>query len=254
MLKIKNILISQPKPEEGIKSPYLDIAAKYDVNVVFRPFIKVEGYTLNEFSKQKIDIPNYSAIVFVARTGVDQFFRLAKEGKGKIVPEMKYFCLNESFAFYIQKYIKFRKRKIFSAPTGRLNELFAMIEKNANEKFLFILPQTGNEEVDKFLEKSKINYDRAIMYRSVNNEFGRSEKFNYDMVIFFSPLGVQSLLKSFPKFEQGEIYFGCLGASAAQAIRDAGFRVDLEVPNPQFSSMTLAVEDFIQKNQKGSKK
>ena len=228
MLKIKNILISQPKPEEGIKSPYLDIAAKYDVNVVFRPFIKVEGYTLNEFSKQKIDIPNYSAIVFVARTGVDQFFRLAKEGKVKIVPEMKYFCLNESFAFYIQKYIKFRKRKIFSAPTGRLNELFAMIEKNANEKFLFILPQTGNEEVDKFLEKSKINYDRA--------------------------LGVQSLLKSFPKFEQGEIYFGCLGASAAQAIRDAGFRVDLEVPNPQFSSMTLAVEDFIQKNQKGSKK
>lgn len=254
MLRIKNILISQPKPEEGIKSPYLDIAAKYDVNMFFRPFIKVEGYTINEFSKQKIDIPSYSAIVFVARTGVDQFFRLAKEGKVKIVPEMKYFCLNESFAFYIQKYIKFRKRKIFSAPTGRLADLFAMLTKNAGEKFLFVLPETGNEEVDKLLSKSKLNYGRAIMYRSVNNNFGKNEKFNYDMVILFSPLGMQSLLKSFPDFEQGDMYFGCLGASAAQAIREAGFRVDLEVPNPQFSSITLALEDFIQKNHKGSKK
>lgn len=253
MLKIKNILISQPKPE-GNKSPYFDIATKYDVNVVFRPFIKVEGLTITEFNKQKIDITAYSAIVFVARTGVDHFFRLAKDGKVKIVPEMKYFCLNETFAYYIQKYIKFRKRKIFSATSGKINDLFAMLEKNPSEKFLFILPETSNEDVDKFLAKTTLDTTKAFMYRTVNNEFSKSEKFNYDMTIFFSPFGIQSLLKSFPNFEQGEMYFGCLGTAAAQAIKDAGFRVDLEVPNPQFSSITLALEDFIQKNHKGSKK
>lgn len=253
MLKIKNILVSQPQPE-GTKSPYFDIATKYDVNIVFRPFIKVEGYTISEFTKQKIDIASYSAIVFVARTGVDHFFRIAKDGKVKIVPEMKYFCLNESFAFYIQKYIKFRKRKIFSATSGKMNDLFALLEKHENEKFLFILPETSNEEVDKFLSQSTLKYDKAFMYRTVNNEFAKNEKFDYDMIIFFSPFGIHSLLKNFPKFEQGEMYFGCLGTAAAQAIKDSGFRVDLEVPNPQFSSITLALEDFIQKNQKGSKK
>lgn len=253
MLKIKNILISQPQPE-GNKSPYFDIATKYDVNVVFRPFIRVEGLTISEFAKQKIDIASYSAIVFVARTGVDHFFRLAKEGKVKIVPEMKYFCLNETFAFYIQKYIKFRKRKIFSAASGKINDLLAMLEKHPTERFLFILPESSNEDVDKFLAQTTLNTTKAFMYRSVSNEFTKSEKFDYDMLIFFSPFGIQSLLKSFPKFEQGEIYFGCLGTAAAQAIKDAGFRVDLEVPNAQFSSITLALEDFIQKNQKGSKK
>ena len=132
MPKIKSILVSQPQPE-GTKSPYFDIAEKHDLKVVFRPFIKVEGYSINEFSKQKINIPDYSAIVFVARTGVDHFFRLAKEGKMKIVPEMKYFCLTESFAYYIQKYIKCRNRKIFSASTGRIADLFSMLEKNSSE-------------------------------------------------------------------------------------------------------------------------
>ena len=172
MPKIKSILVSQPQPE-GTKSPYFDIAEKHDLKVVFRPFIKVEGYSINEFSKQKINIPDYSAIVFVARTGVDHFFRLAKEGKMKIVPEMKYFCLTESFAYYIQKYIKFRKRKIFSATTGRIADLFAMLEKNSSEKFLIVLPENGNEELEKLLSKSKLNYTKAYMYRTVSNDFGK---------------------------------------------------------------------------------
>jgi uroporphyrinogen-III synthase hemD len=252
--KIKSILVSQPQPE-GTKSPYFDIAEKHDLKVVFRPFIKVEGYSINEFSKQKINIPDYSAIVFVARTGGDHFFRLAKEGKMKIVPEMKYFCLTESFAYYIQKYIKFRKRKIFSATTGRIADLFAMLEKNSSEKFLIVLPENGNEELEKLLSKSKLNYTKAYMYRTVSNDFGKNEKFDYDMVIFFSPFGVQSFINSFPNFEQGpDKYFGCLGTAAAQSLKEAGFRVDIEVPNPQFSSITLAIEDFVHRNHKGGKK
>ncbi len=253
MLKINNILVSQPEPEG--KSPYLDIAEKYGVNVTFRPFIRVEGVSAAEFLKQKIDISQYTAIVFVARTGVDHFFRLAKETKVKIVPELKYFCLNTSFAFYIQKYVKYRKRRIFAAESGRVEELFEMLDKYRTEKFLFVLPEILNKETDQLIKNSKLeDYDRAIMYRSVNNTFTKREKFDYDMVIFFSPHGINSLKKSFPKFEQGEMYFGCLGKLTADSVRKAGFRVDLEVPNPKFSSMTLALEDFVQNNQKGSKK
>ncbi len=250
MSKIKNILVSQQRPE-GTKSPYFDIEKKYNVNIEFRPFIKVEGVGLTEFLRQKIDLSKYSAIVFMTKIGIDHFFRLATESKTKIVPELKYFCLNESFAFYIQKYVKYRKRKVFAAQTGRLNELFAMLEKNKTEKFLFILPENTNDELEKMLSKSSLKYDKAVMYRTVSNDFGADEKLNFDMFLFFSAHGIQSLTKSFPNFEQGEKYFGCLGKVAAKSIKDAGFRLDLEVPNPKFSSLTQALEDFIQQNHKG---
>ncbi len=218
MLKIKNLLVSQQKPE-GTKSPYFDIAEKYNINIKFRPFIKVEEMPLAEFLKQKIDISQYTAIVFMARVGIDNFFRMANESKTKIVPELKYFCLNESFAFYIQKYVKYRKRKVFGAQSGKLEDLFALLEKNKNEKFLFVLPDNPTKEIDALLKKSKLNYSKGLMYRSVTNEFKKSEKLDYDMFLFFSPNGVGSLMKSFPDFEQGERYIGCLGTATAKAIK-----------------------------------
>jgi len=253
VLKIKNILVSQPEPE-GAKSPYFDIAKKYGVNIFFRPFIKVEGISLKEFLNQKIEISEYSAVVFVAKTGIDHFFRLAKENKVKISAELKYFCLNESFSYYIQKYVKYRKRKVFAPTTGKIKDLFNLLNTHIEEKFLIILPEKPNEEISELLVKSNLNHKEAFMYRSVSNNFTKTERFNYDMLIFFSPLGVHTMIKNFPKFKQGEVYIGCLGSAAAQAIRDAGFRVDLEVPNPQFSSITLAIEDFIKTNQKNLKK
>ena len=255
MPKISKVLISQAQPEG--KSPYFDIAEKYGVEIVFRPFIKVEGLTVVEFLKQKIDLSKYNAIVFFAQHGIDNFFRLAKETKVNIVPELKYYCLNEKFAHYLQTYVKFRKRKIFYTENGKTSELFGLFGKYAKtDRFLFILPEAVNDEIDSLINSCKIEkYDRCVMYRTVPNLFSKKEKFDYDMSVFFSPHGIASLKKSFPKFEQDEhTYFGCLGKLTADSIREAGFRVDLEVPNPQFTGMVPALEDFIKKNHKGSKK
>jgi len=166
--------------------------------------------------------------------------------------EIKYFCISEAVAFYLQKHINFRKRKVFYG-AGKLADMFAVINKNPEEKFFFVLPENNNEEIFEFLKDAKVEYQPAIVYRSVSNDFTEDEPFDYDMLIFFSPQGINSLLKNFPDFEQGEICIGALGASTAQSIRDAGFRVDLEVPNPNFSSMSVALDDFLKQNRKKMK-
>jgi len=252
MLKIKKILISQPKPETG-KSPYFDIAEKYNVKVDFRPFIKVETISAKEFRNQRVDINNFTAVVFTSRTGIDNYFALAKEARIPKNDEIKYFCISEAVAFYLQKHINFRKRKVFYGTTGKLADMFSVINKNPEEKFLFVLPENNNEEIFDFLKNVKVEYQTAIVYRSVSNDFTEDEPFDYDMLIFFSPQGILSLQKNFPDFEQGELCIGALGASTAQSIKDAGFRVDLEVPTPNFSSMSAALDDFIKQNRKNLK-
>ena len=251
MLKIKKILISQPKPETG-KSPYFDIAEKYNVKIEFRPFIKVEAISAKEFRNQKLDINNFTAVVFTSRAGIDNYFALAKEVRIPKSDEVKYFCISEAVAFYLQKHINFRKRKVFYG-AGKLADMFAVINKNPEEKFFFVLPENNNEEIFEFLKDAKVEYQTAIVYRTVSNDFTEDEPFDYDMLIFFSPQGINSLQKNFPDFEQGEICIGALGASTAQSIRDAGFRVDLEVPNPNFSSMSVALDDFLKQNRKNLK-
>ena len=167
---------------------------------------------------------------------------------------MKYFCISETVALYLQRYIQYRKRKVFFSATGKLPELITVLNKHADEKYLFVTSEVPNEDTLKALEGSKIKFDKAVMYRTVSNDFTPDEPFDYDMLLFFSPAGIDSLLKNFPNFEQGEIQIGTFGPTTAQAVRDAGLRLDLEAPKPGVPSMTMALDNFLKENTKKSKK
>ena len=251
-MKVKKVLVSQPKPTSE-KSPYYDIAEKYGVNIEFRPFIKVEGLTSKEFRQQKISIPEFTAIIFTARTAIDHFFRLCEELRVSIPDTMKYFCVTESVALYLQKYIVYRKRKIFFGNSGKLDDLLPSLIKHSGEKFLLPVSDVHKEQTS-LLEKNNINYTKAVMYRTVSNDFGPDEKFDYDMLVFFSPSGINSLLKNFPEFEQNDIKIGCFGPTTAKAVREAGLRLDIEAPRPEAPSMTPALELFFKEQNKVSKK
>ncbi|MDN5297370.1 MAG: uroporphyrinogen-III synthase [Bacteroidota bacterium] len=247
--KVKKILISQPKPTTD-KSPYYEIAEKFHVEIHFRPFIKVERVSVKEFRQQRINIPDYTAIVFTARTAIDHFFSLCEELRITMPETMKYFCISESVALYLQKYIVYRKRKIFFSQTGKIEGLNTAITKHSKEKFLVPVPDQHNDEVTRFLEEKKIDYTESVMYRTVSNDFDKDEPFDYDMVIFFSPAGVQSLFKNFPDFKQGDIAIGCFGSTTAKAVEEAGLRLDCEAPLPGLPSMTAALENFLKENHK----
>ncbi len=252
-MKIKKILVSQPKPTTE-KSPYFDISEKYNVKIDFRPFIKVEPILAKEFRTQRVSILDHTAIIFNARHGIDHFFRLCEEMRITIPETMKYFCVSETVAVYLQRYIHYRKRKVFYGATGKLAELVVIMNKHLDEKYLFITSDVQNEDTLAALEKSKITLNKAVMYKTVSNDFGREEEFNYDMLIFFSPIGIASLLKNFPNFDQGEIQIGCFGATTAQAVRDANLRIDIEAPLPGVPSMTMAIDNFLKENLKKTKK
>lgn len=243
-MKVKKVLVSQPKPASE-KSPYYEIAEKYGVEIEFRPFIKVEGLSAKEFRQSKISISDFTAIIFTARTAIDHFFRLAEEMRVNIPDTMKYFCTTESIALYLQKYIVYRKRKIFHGNTGKLDDLLPYFIKHSKEKFLFAVSDVNKADETNVLDKNNINYTKAVMYRTVSNDFGPEEKFDYDMLIFFSPSGIDSLLKNFPNFKQDEIKIGTFGATTAKAVRDAGLRLDMEAPNPKAPSVTAALDLFL---------
>lgn len=244
-MKIKKILVSQPKPFSD-KSPYFDIAARHGVEMVFRPFIKVEGLSAREFRQQKINITDFSAVIFTARTAIDHFFRLCEEMRLTIPDTMKYFCTTESIALYLQKYIVYRKRKIFHGETGKLADMLPSLTKHNKETFLYAVSDVHKNDTNaEMLDKAKINYTKAVMYRTVSNDFTPDEPFDYDMLLFFSPAGIDSLLKNFPEFQQGDIQVGCFGASTAKAIEEAGLRLDLSAPSPKAPSITAALDLFL---------
>ncbi len=252
-MKIKRILVSQPKPESE-KSPYFEIIEKYGVKIDFRPFIKVVPVSAKEFRLQRISILDFSAIIFTARTGVDHFFRLCQEMRITVPEDMKYFCISESVALYLQKYIQYRKRKVFFGTTGKLPEMITAMQKHVSEKYLLACTDVYNEEITKLLDENNFIYDKGIMYRTVSNDFAEDEPFDYDMLVFFSPSGIASLLKNFPDFKQEDIRIACFGKTTAQAVLDAGLRLDLEVPQPQFSSMTAALDFYLKEINKNGKK
>lgn len=252
-LKIKKILVSQPQPTTE-KSPYFDISEKYNVKIDFRPFIKVEPVFAREFRAQRISILDHTAIIFNARHGIDHFFRLCEEMRITIPETMKYFCVSESVALYLQRYIHYRKRKVFYGVTAKLSELVTIMNKHLDEKYLFITSDVQNEDTMALFEKTKLVYNKAVMYKTVSNDFGPDEEFNYDMLLFFSPMGIGSLLKNFPDFEQKDIQIGCFGATTVQAVRDAGLRLDIEAPTPGVTSMTMALENFLKESNKKIRK
>lgn len=242
-VNVKKILVSQPKPSSE-KSPYYELAQKHNVEIVFRPFIKVEGLSAKEFRAQKVSIPEHTAVIFTAKTAIDHFFRLCEEMRYTVPDTQKYFCTSESVGMYLQKYIVYRKRKIFNSPTGKLADLIPFMVKHKNEKYLLAVSDVNNGSEAEVLG-DKVNYDRAVMYRTVSNDFGPDEPFDYDMLVFFSPQGIESLFKNFPNFDQGEKVIATFGASTAKAARDAGLRVDIEAPNPKAPSMTAAIDNYL---------
>ena len=249
-LNIKKVLVSQPKPASE-KSPYFDIAEKYGVEINFRPFIKVEPISAKEFRQQKISILDHTAVIFTARTAIDHFFHLCEELRVTIPETMKYFCMTEAIAVYLQKYIVYRKRKIFFGQTGKAEDLVAIIAKHAKEKYLVPLSDVHKEDLLLMLEAKKINFTRAVMYRTVSNDFTAEEEFDYDMLVFFSPSGISSLLKNFPDFKQDDIKIGCFGPTTAKAVKEAGLRLDVEAPTAEAPSMTAALDLYLKKQQNG---
>lgn len=244
-MEIKKILVSQPKPTTE-KSPYYDIAQKYDVEIVFRPFIKVEGLTSKEFRQQKISILDHTAIIFTTRTAIDHFFTLCKSLRITIPDTMKYFCTTENISLYLQKYIVYRKRKIhFGNKTNKIEDIVQLLAKY-NEKYLYPISDVHKDD-NSVLEDANINYTKAIMYRTVSNDFTPEEKFDYDMLVFFSPSGIASLLKNFPNFEQGDIKIACFGPTTAKAAKEAGLRLDIEAPTPEMPSITGALDAYLKK-------
>jgi len=250
-LKIKKILVSQPKPETP-KSPYFDLAEKSNLKIDFRPFIQVEAIPAKEFRTQKVNLLEHTAVVFTSRTAIDHFFRVAEELRLVIPDTMKYFCISEATAFYLQKYIVYRKRKIFHS-TGKFPDLVEVIKKHKEESFLVPLSDIHKVEIPTLLNKAKINYSKAILYRTVSSDLSDLKDIDYDILVFFSPSGIASLMQNFPDFEQKDTKIASFGPATAKAVKDAGLRLDIQAPMPQAPSMTMALEQFIKKHNKDNK-
>lgn len=242
------ILVSQPKPQTE-KSPYFDVANKYGVEMVFRPFIKVEPMSAKEFRQQKVSILDHTAVVFTSRHAIDHFFTLCKELRITIPDTMKYFCVSETVAHYIVKYVQYRKRKIFISPTGRVTDLMPFMLKHKTEKYFVPQSSIHTDDIKKMLEEAGLTHSEAVMYYTVSNDFGPDEPFDYDMLVFFSPEGINSLLKNFPNFQQGDIAIACLGDKTIKLAEEQGLRVDMR-PTAELRSVPAMIEDYIKKKKK----
>lgn len=247
-MKIKKILVSQPKPNTD-KSPYFDLAEKNNLKIDFRPFIHVEGISAKEFRKERINILDFNALIFTSRTAINHFFRVAEELKVTVPDTMKYFCISESTAFYLQKYIVYRKRKIFYG-NGKFDDLMELVKKSSSLKFLVPLSDIHKQEIPDKLTTAKINYTKAILYRTVSSDLSDLKDVNYDVLVFFSPSGVASLYQNFPDFEQKNTKIAAFGPTTQKAVEEAGLKLDIKAPTPQSPSMTMALEAFIKKSKK----
>jgi uroporphyrinogen-III synthase len=251
-MKIKRILVSQPRPDSE-KSPYFELAEKNNVKIDFRPFSHVEGVACKDFRKQRIDILTHTGVIFNSKTAIDHFFRVCGELRIIVPDTMKYFCISEAVAFYLQKYIIYRKRKIFFG-AGTINDLIEVVSKHGDERYLLPFSDLPHEELTEQLDKHSIRYERAILYHNVSSDLSDFSVINYDLLVFFSPSGIRSLLKNFPEFQQNEIRIGSFGAATAKAVVDAGLRLDLQAPRPEAPSMIMALDMFIREQNKNCKK
>ncbi len=242
-MKVKTILVSQPEPKME-NSPYSRLIEKEKVKVDFRPFIHVEGVDAKDVRQQKIDLKNYTAIILTSRNAVDHFFRIAEEMRFKVPDSMKYFCQSEAVAYYLQKYVVYRKRKIY---VGKMNfaDLEALFKKYKEEKFLLPSSDTLKVIVPETLNKLGIDWTRGIFYKTVISDLSDLRNVYYDVLVFFSPSGIESLLKNFPDFEQNDTRIAVFGNSTVNAATDAGLRIDIKAPTPETPSMTMALQRYI---------
>lgn len=245
MRKVKSILVTQEAPTDPA-SPYFKIAEKYAVKVDFRPFIQVEPVPVKEFRKQKIEILNYTAVIFTSRNAVDHFFTICRELKIEMPPDMKYFCISEQTSNYLQKYIVIRKRKIFTGLKDT-RDLLEIIKKHKNEKFLFPCSDIRKNDIPNFLRENDYQFSEAITHHTVAADLSDLKEVFYDILAFFSPSGIHSLYTNFPDFKQNNTRIAAFGPATAQAVRDAGLVLDIEAPLPNAPSMTGALELYIKK-------
>lgn len=247
--KVKTILISQPKPETE-KNPYYDLAKKYNLIETFRQFIKIEGLPAKDFRSQRIDILEHQAVILTSRMAVDHFFRMCNEMRITVPETMKYFCINEATAYYLQKYIQYRKRKIFFGHQT-IQDLVDVIKKNKDEKFLLPASDVQKEQICDFLDALSIKYTKAIMYRTVSADLSDIKNLNeYDVLVFFTPAGIRSLKQNFPNFKQGNTRIACFGVAAANELKNLGYRLDIYAPNPKNPSMSGALDEYIKEANK----
>ncbi|NOQ71648.1 MAG: uroporphyrinogen-III synthase [Crocinitomix sp.] len=247
-MSVKTILVSQPKPETE-KSPYFDLADKYKLKIDFRPFINIEGLTTREFREQKVELSKMTAVILTSKTAVDHFFRIAEETRFKVPDAMKYFCMSEAVAYYLQKYVVYRKRKIFYGRTN-ITDLMEVLKKHKGEKYLLPCSDILRATIPNTLEENNINFAKLVLYRTVASDLSDLEDVKYDILVFFSPSGIESLLKNFPGFKQNKTMIAAFGPTTANAVKQNNLRLDIHAPLPQAPSMTMAIEQFI----KGKKK
>ena len=251
-MKIKKILVSQPEPQSD-KNPYSEIAEKNNVKIEFRQFIHVEPVEVKEFRKQRVNILDHSAVIFTSKTAIDHFFRMCTEMRILVPDSMKYFCTSESIAHYLQKYIVYRKRKIFYGK-GKFVELMEVLDKHKSEKFLVPLSDQHKIEIPELLSQHKLKHTIAVFYLTVSSDLSDLSMLNYDVLVFFSPSGIKSLLVNFPEFKQNDTKIASFGNSTARAVKEAGLRLDLQAPLPNAPSMTMALDLFIKEHNKNCKK
>jgi uroporphyrinogen-III synthase len=247
-LAIKTILVSQPKPE-GDKSPYYDLAEKYKLKIDFRPFIKVEGIDAKEFRAQRVNIAEHTAIILTSKVAVDHFFRIAEETRFEVPDTMKYFCISEAVALYLQKYVAYRKRKIFFGKQT-IDDLVEVMKKHKSERFLLPCTDILRDIIPITLEQHGFPFTKVVLYRTVAADLSDLENVYYDMLVFFSPGGIESLLKNFPDFKQNNTVIAAFGPTTANAVMKNNLRLDVHAPHPKAPSMVGAIELFIKEQAK----
>jgi len=245
--KIQTILISQPKPE---RSPYYNLEQKWGITIDWRPFIHVEGVTEKEFRKKRLRPDDYTAIVFTSKNAIEHFFRMCEDMRIKMEQSTKYFCLSEAIANYLQKFIIYRKRKVFVG-VRKIEDLeSSFLKHKATEKFLVPCSNLGAKNVISFLEKHEIDFQEAMMYRTVSSDLSDLSEITYDVLVFFSPLGIKSLYENFPDFQQNETRFAVFGNSTSKAVEERGLVINIKAPMPEIPSMSMALEKYLQKSNK----
>jgi len=244
-VKVKTILVSQPEPQTE-NNPYHDLAQKHKVKIDFIPFIQVKGVDVQEVRRQKVNLGIFTAVILTSRNAVDHFFRIAEEMRYPVPNDMKYFCTSEAIAYYLQKYVVYRKRKIYYGNL-RFTDLAPLFKKHKGEKYLLPTSDILKPEVPKVLEESKVDYTRAVMYNTVSSDLSHLADVKYDVLVFFSPSGIKSLFENFPDFEQGNTRIAAFGNTTHKAVEEAGLRIDIKTPTPKLPSMTMALEDYIKK-------
>ena len=241
-MKVKSILVSQPQPNES--SPYHDLGKRNKIKVDFRSFIHIEGVDARDVRQQKIDFSKFTAVVFTSRNVIDHYFRLAEEMRFQVPDDMKYFCQSEAIAFYLQKYIVFRKRKTYIGERD-IQDLAPFLKKFKDEKFLLPSSDVLNPEVPKFLDEMGVDWERGILCRTVASDLSDLDDVKYDILVFFTPSGIKSLFENFPNFKQDETRIAVYGKTTVQAAKELGLRIDIEVPTPQTPSMAMALEKYV---------